>query len=308
MKFKLYIFGLVILCANFWSCKQEPLMPYNPYDDIIYPIDNVPVDTLSANSLTRVHKEVFEPKCNVLGCHDGSFEPDFRTPQSTYSTLVYHRIIKNNADDEFEYRVIPSDTANSVLWERITNCCFVNENDQMPQDNIGISMPQSAIDQIGRYIMAGAPDLFGNIATEPNALPNIHYFTVMDINYDTTFSDNRVDDTFYNPFLMPANTDINFIFDVDDDQTEEENLEYNILKISSEPDNFSNAVSFPALGVDAGQFGYYWVVTLNSNIFSSGEQYFMRYYVNDGMNTVNTEYPEDEDAIYYKTMWSFLSE
>ena len=118
----------------------------------------------------------------------------------------------------------------------------------------------------------------------------------------------RVDDTFYNPFLMPANTDINYIFDVDDDQAEEENLEYNILKISSEPDNFSNAISFPALGVDAGQFGYYWVVTLNSNIFSSGEQYFMRYYVNDGMNTVNTEYPEDEDAIYYKTMWSFLSE
>ena len=39
MKFKLYIFGLVILCANFWSCKQEPLMPYNPYDDIIYPIE-----------------------------------------------------------------------------------------------------------------------------------------------------------------------------------------------------------------------------------------------------------------------------
>ena len=60
MKFKLYIFGLSYY-AQIWSCKQEPLMPYNPYDDIIYPIDNVPVDTLSANSLTRVHKEVFEP-------------------------------------------------------------------------------------------------------------------------------------------------------------------------------------------------------------------------------------------------------
>ena len=86
-----------------------------------------------------------------------------RTPHSSFSTLVYHRINKNNLAQEFEYRVIPYDTANSVLWERITNCCFVNENDRMPQDNIGIAMPQEAIDQIGSWIMDGARDLSSNV-------------------------------------------------------------------------------------------------------------------------------------------------
>lgn len=308
MNWKLYILGIALLATALWSCREEPPMPYNPYDDIIYPVDNVPTDTLSATSLTRLHQEVFDPKCNVLGCHDGTFEPDFRTPQSSYSTMVYHSIIKNNAAEEFEYRVIPSDTANSVLWERVTNCCFVNQNDRMPQDNIGISMPQSAIDQIGSWIMAGAPDLFGNIASEPNALPNIHYFSVMDSEYDTTFSNNRVDDVYYNPFLMPASTDVNFIFVVEDDLTEEEDLINNILKISSNPDDFSAAISYPATGVDAGQFGYLWVVSINTNTFNSGEQYFMRYYSNDGMNATDAEYPENEDPIYYKSVWSFLVE
>ena len=45
---------------------------------------------------------------------DGSFRPDFRTPDS-YSTLVYHRIIKNNAEESFEYRVIPGNKEESVL-------------------------------------------------------------------------------------------------------------------------------------------------------------------------------------------------
>ena len=143
----------------FLACKEEIPEPYNPYDDVVYPVSIEPIDNSEAHSLSRTHNEVFEPKCNVLGCHDGSFEPDFRTVQSTYSTLVYHSIIKNNAQEEFTYRVVPGDTANSILWERITNCCFVNENDRMPQDNIGISMPQSAIDQIGAWIMAGAPDI-----------------------------------------------------------------------------------------------------------------------------------------------------
>lgn len=308
MNWKFYILGLGFLCSVLWACREEPPMPYNPYDDIIYPVDDPPIDTLSITSLTRLHQEVFDPKCNVLGCHDGTFEPDFRTPQSSYSTMVYHSIIKNNAAEEFKYRVIPNDTANSVLWERLTNCCFVNQNDRMPQDNIGISMPQSAIDQVGNWIMAGAPDLFGNTASEPNALPNIHYFTVMDESYDSTFSDNRVDGLFYNPFLMPANTDINFIFAVDDDQTSEEDLTNNTLKIASDPDDFSSAISYSATGVDAGQFGYLWVISINSNVFSSGEQYFMRYYANDGVNSEDSEYPEDEDPIYYKSIWSFLVE
>ena len=216
---KYYLFILTIALLSIYSCKDELPEPYNPYDEVVYNIDFEPADQNEPNSLTRTHDEVFQPKCNVLGCHDGSFEPDFRTPQSTYSTLVYHSIIKNNAQQEFEYRVIPGDTANSVLWQRITDCCFVNQNDRMPQDNIGISMPQSAIDQIGSWIMNGAPDLLGNSMDSPNAFPTVSNFGVYDLEYDTSFSQNRVDDKWFMPFIMPENMELNMVINVEDDNT-----------------------------------------------------------------------------------------
>lgn len=291
-----------------WSCGEDIPEPYNPYSEIIYPIESNPVDNSSPNSLSRTHNEVFEPKCNVLGCHDGSFEPDFRTPISTYSTLVYHSIKKNNADEEFEYRVIPYDTARSVLWERITNCCFVNENDRMPQDNIGISMPQESIDQIGNWIMAGAPDLFGNIAEEPNTLPNIMYASFFDVDYDTNYTSNRVDNEWYTPFILPQNTDINVVVTVEDDNVHNLNLLYNTLKISTDINDFSNAQEFVANCLDNEEFDYPFLLTLNTSDFNTDQQYFVRYYTKDSPNGQLAEYPETEDESYYKSIWSFILE
>ena len=289
-----------------WSCGDDVPEPYNPYSEIVYPIDGNPVDNSSPHSLSRTHNEVFEPKCNVLGCHDGSFEPDFRTPHSTYSTLVYHSIKKNNAAEEFEYRVIPYDTASSVIWERITNCCFVNENDRMPQDNIGISMPQESIDQIGNWIMAGAPDLFGNVAVKPNTLPNIMYASFFDVEYDTNYTSNRVDDEWYNPFMLPQNTDINVVITVEDDNVENLDLLYNTMKISTDMNNFTNAQEFQATCLDNEEFDYPFLLTLNTSIFNTNQQYFVRYYTKDDPNAPLAEYPETEDESYYKSTWSFI--
>src|ERR1035437_6295213 len=89
------------------------------------------VDT-STYSLYMVHSKVLSVSCALPACHDGSFEPDFRTIESAFNTLVYHPVIKNNSPQSFKYRVVPHQPANSVLYERITNCCFVNSNDRMP--------------------------------------------------------------------------------------------------------------------------------------------------------------------------------
>lgn len=301
-----YSILLIIPLLFFLACKEEIPEPYNPYDDVVYPVSIEPTDNSEAHSLSRTHNEVFEPKCNVLGCHDGSFEPDFRTVQSTYSTLVYHSIIKNNSQEEFTYRVVPGDTANSVLWERITNCCFVNENDRMPQDNIGISMPQSAIDQIGAWIMAGAPDIFGNMASMPNNFPRINNFGAYDIEYDTSFSINRVDDLWYMPFLMPQNTEINMVIDVDDDHTPNLDLQYNKLKISTNRNDFSNAIELNAVCFDSEEYGYPFILNFNSDIFETDQQYFMRFYTSDNNLENITEFPQTEDENYYKSIWSFI--
>lgn len=121
--------------------------------EIIQPIDS--------SSIVGLYKFIFAPRCNINGCHDGTFEPNFTTVESTYYTLVYHPINKNNSTHSYTYRVVPYDTAHSVLYARISNCCFVNKGDQMPQLNEKDKLSQKQIQQVGKWIMSGAQNIDG---------------------------------------------------------------------------------------------------------------------------------------------------
>ena len=50
---------LSITILFLYSCKEEIPEPYNPYNDIVYPIDDVPEIDENLNSLSRTHQEVF---------------------------------------------------------------------------------------------------------------------------------------------------------------------------------------------------------------------------------------------------------
>ena len=176
----------------------------------------------------------------------------------------------------------------------------------MPQDNIGISMPQSAIDQIGNWIMTGAPDLFGNTMNTPNSFPTVSNYGVYDVDYDTSFSANRVDDKWYMPFIMPENMDLNMVINVEDDQTPNLELLYNKIKISTDINDFSNAIELTAICFDSEEFNYPFIINFNSSIFESNQQYFMRYYTSDTSINNLIEFPENEDESYYKSIWSFI--
>ena len=284
------------------NCTEDNL-PINPYDDVDYGDPTLVIDTVSATSFVKLHRDILGPSCNVMGCHDGSFEPDFRTVESAYNTLVYHPIIKNNLDEEFTYRVVPGDTAKSVLHERLTNCCFVNTNDRMPQDNIGNSLPVADLDAVSAWILEGAKDITGAIPNEPNNLPNVEYFMVTNATYDSTYSENRIGGLFYNPFLMPNNEVVNFLLFVDDDKTFPENLLINNLQISEFQDDFSVAIDVPST-LYVAQYEV-WVALFNTAVLQSGKTYFMRYTINDGDNPTNTTYPNNQTSFVYKNMWSF---
>ncbi len=289
--------GLSLLLVN---CTEDDL-PINPYDNVDYTDNTIVVDTLSETSFVRLHKEVLAPSCNVLGCHDGTFEPDFRTVESSYNTMVYHPIIKNNLAETFTYRVVPNDTLNSVLHERLTNCCFVNTDDRMPQDNIGNSLSQEDLDVVSNWIMSGAKDITGATPNEPNNLPNIDFFFVMDVAFDSTYSDNRIGE-WYEPFLMPSNEDVNFIFRVWDDKTAPADMQVNKLHISEFQDDFSN--SFIATATFYDPTYDVWVVPFNTAVLQTGKTYYLRYEINDGQ-TANTIYPNNQTSFIFKSMWSF---
>jgi hypothetical protein len=112
----------------------------------------------------KVYTQVFAKSCALNGCHDGSFEPHLMSPYSAHQTLVWQPIVKNNLQNSFAYRVIPGDTSASVIYERISNCCFVNQDDRMPQNTIGEALPNEDIQLVADWIMAGAPDLRGEVA------------------------------------------------------------------------------------------------------------------------------------------------
>ena len=301
----------------FVACEKDTVIPPNPYDDIVYPTPPAPIDTLNPNSIVAIHRDILHPRCAVPGCHDGNFEPDFRTVQSATSTLVYARIVKNNADSTFSYRVIPYDTAQSVLHERLTNCCFANTNDRMPQDNIGVPLESAYIARIENWILDGAKNMFGEVAAYPNQAPQVAYFAAVDTfelnaviaaanaGFPLSAAGNRIDGVYYNPFILNAGQNFAMLIAIEDDSTALGNLQLNKLKFSYDPDDFSP--SAPGYQELTAQFysitGFQiWYVQLNTSLFNSDQVVYMRYYVSDGEN--ETEMPRDEMVIQYKTFWS----
>lgn len=158
---------LCLLVLTLLGSCRKPDAPTNPFDDPRYkaPTGGGTVDTLPLTNFAGLHQRVFKPTCSNSGCHDGTFEPDFRTIESAYNTMVYQAIIKNNPAGSFLYRVLPGNANASVLHERMV----------VDIDGISGIMPLSLDPQsdwptkkseyiaaIAAWINAGARDMFGN--------------------------------------------------------------------------------------------------------------------------------------------------
>ena len=302
----LFVLPMLAILVIMYSCKKETPVTTNPYNGVNRTDtggNKILVDTMT---ITYVHQKVLSTRCALNGCHDGHFEPDYRTPQSAYATLVYAPIVKNDTANKYKYRVIPYDTANSVMYIRITNCCFVNTNDRMPQDNIGVPLPDSSIAVVRNWIMHGAKDMFGNVARRPNEPPVVGGYFAISSNYQTGYSNNRLDSIYYNPFIVPQSAASFYaVFVVTDDSTPVPNLQVNTLKLSTKSYDFSSAVSIQAtyLSTNGSQ---YWIASVPTAQFAVGDTVFMRYYVNDGQHPTNVEFPNNNLPYPYFTYYSFI--
>lgn len=299
---------LALMAVALYGCYPETPEPDNPYDNINYPTPPTPVDTLNPSSFVALQRNIFTPRCAVPGCHDGHFEPDFRTLQSSYSTLVYHPIIKNNANNSFQFRVVPFNKGQSVLYERLTNCCFVNQDDRMPQDNIGVPLESTHINNIAAWIDNGAKDFLGQLPSYPNQEPNIGFYIAVSTDFQTIYSNTRIDDIFYNPFIMPNNTSFYLVIEVSDDSTAADQLQYSRFKMSFEPDNFTS--SAPGYREYLATYilndnKHYYMALINSGDFATENTVYFRFFTKDPDHTNITQFPRDESIIQYKTFYSF---
>lgn len=181
------LLGMVALGA----CKKNN-RPENPFDDPKNnpPVNTGPTDPLSLANFAGLHRQIFKPTCSNSGCHDGTFEPDFRTIESAYNTMVYQPVIKNNPAGNFLYRVLPGNAINSVLHERVV----------VDIDGISGIMPLSVDPQsdwpakkteyiaaIVAWINGGALDMFGNPPVNGPANPRLQGLMAVEAGYALSF-------------------------------------------------------------------------------------------------------------------------
>ncbi len=115
---KWFVVHLILLMFLTIACKKEAANPFDQLPDDEEP--NEPGPSLDSTSLAGLHANIFRPTCANSGCHDGTFEPDFRSVSSTYNTLVNHPIIKNDPEGSYQFRVVPGDVEASLLVARLT--------------------------------------------------------------------------------------------------------------------------------------------------------------------------------------------
>lgn len=307
MKRLLYILiaaSVVVGCNK----DEDTNLPPNPYEGI-NPTDSGKKETpLNPSTIQGLHQNIFSAKCATLGCHDGSFEPDYRTIQSTYSTLVYADVYKQQGD--FVYRVVPGDTANSWLWNRVTTDDPVLG--RMPL--YSPSLTQEELNNLSAWILGGAKDINGNPANKANNKPTLYGFAIFDANTQFRYDSIRENRSINNPMQIPGNTLVDIWVGVSDDSTNIADLTVNQVKFSKDMNDFSNATSanmvLSGAPMVVPKFIYnstrtfYYKLTINTNQWSPGDVIYLRVYTDDGDHEEVTELPNNYDNNYLKTRYA----
>ncbi len=314
----LFLASLTIVVT--YSCKREaeyivPDSPENPFSNTSGGGVNENVDP---NSFVGIHSLIFSKRCALPACHDGSFEPDFRTVESAYSTLVYHPVLKNNATNSFTYRVLPGDTGLSWLHERITTNDSVLG--RMPLYDVALTAAE--LKTVETWILSGAPDIFGVSATVPNYNPA--FFGVVAYMNDTTgYRVDTIRDNIVAPMKLPADTIIDIWVGIYDTDAQGGfipgyGLTYNKYKISSNPYNFGPEPEQPLIVegpatpfIGPNPFGtglapFYHHFKINTGNFVKNRAYYYRVYVKDANHPLPIELPENGSQSYLLTYFSFI--
>jgi len=319
-----YLSCFLLFIGLFGCTKEITNNNPNPFAGIKPVNHNVKVELPDSATIVGLHQYTFKRTCALSGCHDGTFEPDFRTVQSSYSTLVYQPIIKNNATHSFKYRVKPSDYKMSWLHEKV-----ITDNPIISRMPVNLpALSSGEVKAIRKWIEGGAKDMFGYAPDKPNGEPNFYGFASivnfngLEFRIDTIRGGNPT-----SPFVLPKNvpnqqipiSDVDIwvgVIDRGEDSTAVDQLQINELMISDKMDDFSNAKVIKATWVKEGKiiqkfFGnqpgiFFWKVKINPQEYQKDKIYFFRYKVSDGKQSRATIFPNESSPLYLKTYGAFV--
>lgn len=308
MKGLLYAYGVCLVVVLWSACKED--VPDNPFEGQIAHQDTVDINIVSPEpaSIAGIYQNILRPTCANVGCHDGTFEPDYRTLGSAYNTLVYQTPIKN--DGNYTYRVEPYQPSRSVLMARLRN----QITPAMPiQVDPGSDWPQKMneyIQHIETWISQGAPDITGSVR-------QIGYPTPELMGAGMTISDQWVDRLgVTGPIAMPSGTvQCRLYLAFHHDQMDPALFAYNKVAFSSNPNSFAGAIErdLQILATPRMETGFYGNVVAYTHYIDlqpmgdfdvQQDQWYFRAYVQDDQNPV-TILPGDNGIFYVKSYMSF---
>ena len=283
---------IILLCLS--ACKKDEKNPYAPYNNPV--IDSTTTGLLPPTSFAGLYQQIFFPTCANSGCHDGTFEPDFRTIESSYISLVYHAITKNDSTDPLTYRVYPFQADKSMLIRRLTTNLNGNSGFMPLVTDPGSDWPANKVTYIAnikQWITDGAKDISGNVANPVNKVPQMNGMIITAHNSNTPFPRDVA-----GVVQVPSGTTAFDIYlSVSDAETAAGSLVISSSKFSLSRDDFSNAVNLTTAVISPVTFtgyqntpvSFYHKITVSdaSLYWQSGNRVFVSLTVSDGTNTVS---------------------
>ncbi|HEY1045665.1 MAG TPA: hypothetical protein VGF79_04450 [Bacteroidia bacterium] len=286
----LYILSISSLML--FACKKNK---DNPYDDWKSPVkDPVIADKpIDPNTIQGLHKNIFKPTCSNSGCHDGNFEPDFRSVESSYNSLVGR--LSTNTDPnnpQFSKRVVAGSAATSMILHRIKT--FIpGSQGQMPLSvDPGSDWNQKKdeyIANIEKWINDGAKDQFDNKPGDIDFTPQMGGMIVFADGSATPLPHDG-----YNSVNLPAGVNsIKIMIAFLDDKTPINNFGNSSINFTLNPYNYSSTEktlnvagsSFSAKGVSGTSIPYWHQITLNvSELGLPGDVIWVRTSADDNVN------------------------
>lgn len=300
---------MFILTVSFQACEKED-PPDNPFDNVDSTQDTVRFELINPNpnTIAGIFVNIFHPTCGNVGCHDGTFEPDFRTLESSYNTLVYQTPIKN--DGNYTYRVHPGDPQKSVLMSRLHGTISPSMPIQIEPDSDWAINRDEYIDNIRTWIAAGARDIMGN---SPADL--VHPRTSLAGTFARQGNQMLGRSNHHGPLIALNNDDPIEIFLAFRHVTQNPSqLEHNRIRFSTNFNGFENADEFQLelLQQTVWERGIYGEVIpyhhrievpVESMNPDSAQHLFFRAYVKDQLNPI-TEIPTNEGIYAIKEFMS----
>jgi len=281
-----------------FSCEEE----INPFE-----FDNSSNNNSDTTYFTdptsfgALHNNIFSTTCANSGCHDGTFEPDFRTIESSYNSLVYQPPIKNDINNSFDYRVEPGNSLQSVLYHRlIVDIDGISGIMPLESEDDWNNNRDEYIQNIKDWIDQGAKDMFGNDPLLPNDIPLGRGMVVFNSGQNTNPLSR---DASGSVLISNSLTSVDVWFSVVDDVMQANNLSYNKVKKSTNLFNFNDIPeeNLEVYNTPINHLGYYsssnneeyyHKYTLDLTSYNIGDIIYLKIYVKDDVNPV-TEIPNN---------------